>query len=106
MLIGAAAVPLVVALPTSGPTPQADLVTLERLAAEGKFVSATHELPPDVCTARRDIWLNGRPYHEPVAEIYAPGDESGWAVVFDDLDTGNTSLVKGNWSFRRKKSST
>ena len=103
-VIGAAAV---VALPvTAAPVPNlTPVVTLERLAAESKFASVELSLPIDVCTTEFRFTLNGKPYTEfMIKEIYAPGDDTGWAVIYtpirDDM-VHRTRVVYGNWGLHR-----
>lgn len=88
-------------------TPATDIVTLERLAAEGKFMSAKHQLPANWMTGNFAFTLNGVTLTNPelfFVEIYAPGNETGWAVVYKKRTKGEhwdgaTEVLHGNYEF-------
>ncbi len=74
------------ALVPLGPIPGlASLTTLEQLAAEGKYVSAANHLPLDWASAQWEFSLDGVVQDHikemMIQEVYAPGDDTGWAVV-------------------------
>ncbi len=114
MLKMTAAVPVLAIVPL-GPIP--DLTpakTLESLAAEGKYVSATHYLPLDVLSTKWEFSLNGvvqdnRYGGTLLQEVYAPGDHTGWAVVYVKVyksdgsrsNANHTKLIHGNWRIKR-----
>ncbi len=81
-------------------------VTLAKLAAEGKFASVPLGLPLDVQAVDWEILFEGEPTDYMPIEIYAPGDESGWAVVTvpaeDGSYCGQTELIRGRWELSRK----
>jgi len=116
VLTGAAATAAVVTLPMPslaipGLT---DVVTLTRLADEGKYAcSHLPSLPTNRLALDWKFFLDDELY-EPagsnqigqsfIKEIYAPGDDSGWAVVYVNkrVDgevryTTETMIVHGNW---------
>lgn len=79
-------------------------VTLEKLAAAGKFASMPLMLPQDVCTVDWRILLDGELLSCYVVEVYAPGNETGWAVVYKDTEAGRIGemeLIYGNWELIR-----
>lgn len=71
--------------------------TLARLAVEGTFVSVDLNLPDHVHTMNPGITLDGEPFKRFCAEVYAPGDESGYALVFPEDRNAGIELVKGNF---------
>lgn len=92
-----------------GPIPElADEVLLRELSGELKFMSANHQLPDDWCTGEFKFTFDG---HEitgaSIREIYAPGDETGWAVVYNLASEhgrshdGSVSIIRGNWHVER-----
>ena len=94
--------------PPAHPIPSLTPVeTLEKLAAEGRYASVLHDLPFNVSSPEWEwrFTLNGEPFGGSVAEIYAPGDDSGWATVYlnsVDKRTGkDLEVIHGNWSFER-----
>lgn len=88
-----------------------DVITLERLAAEGKFASSPLSIPANVHNADYAFWFNGvKQSNIFLTEIYAPGDESGWAIVYRPGENGDRlirdktgepilDVVQGNWRF-------
>ncbi len=80
-------------------------VTLAKLAAAGKFASVPLGLPLDVQTVDWEILFEGEPTKYIPIEIYAPGDESGWAVVYvpteDGSHCGQAELISGRWELSR-----
>lgn len=83
------------------------IVTLAKLAAEGKFVSIGHSLPVDLHQTEWLFTCDGKEY--PVVdlvEVYAPGDNTGWAVIYVKkhigIPLGKTEVVRGNWTIERK----
>lgn len=85
-------------LPIPALTP---IVTMESLCAQGKFVSASLKLPNDHLDCDWKFTLNGVE-HEDIAEVYAPGDDTGWAVVYAKCkDSVRKYYVHGNWSIQR-----
>ncbi len=79
--------------------------TLEKLGAAGIFASVPLSMPRDVQTVDWKILFEGEPtVHLPI-EVYAPGDESGWAVVTklaeDGTYCGQTELIRGRWELIR-----
>ncbi len=94
------------AIPIPDLTP---IVTLGQLAAEGKYANADLILPADIHSDEKD-WqfsLNGESLEKGVfiKEIYAPGDDTGWAVLYSkktgDNYTAATELVRGRWTMWR-----
>lgn len=93
-------------LPIVGTTP---VETLEKLAAEGKYANVDLAIPHDVLGTDLNVEMAGvdtRDY--PVLEVYAPGDDSGWAVVYDSPERKRnnrsyllTKIIHGNWSISR-----
>ena len=82
----------------------ASITTLEQLAAEGKFASSPLYLPEDVHSDDWKFWLNGKLFKGFIKEIYAPGDSTGWAVVWPREDKNRyleTELIRGNWTMKR-----
>ena len=46
--------------------------------------------------------------HTWIKEIYAPGDDTGWAILMKRMDDGKRNmyeadLVRGNWSIKRTR---
>lgn len=82
------------------------VVTLELLAAEGKFVSTHSGLPQDCQSADWLFTLDGVEYPGlSLTEVYAPGDSSGYAVSYIKKDgewTAETAVIRGNWAIERK----
>ncbi len=77
--------------------------TLAKLAARGMFASVLLNMPPDVCNGDITTYLNGVSTKHGVLEVYAPGDETGWAVVCKDGNhTGETELIYGVWTLHRE----
>lgn len=82
------------------------ITTLEKLAAEEKFVSVPLNLPVDWVATDWIFKNNGvEMSNSYLTEVYAPGDENGWAVVYvDDAEgghTGETMLIRGIWTIER-----
>lgn len=80
------------------------VVTLESLAAEGKFASVEKQLPIDIHASDFKFTLDGEAFDGFVAEIYAPGDDTGWAVVYEKHQSGQShkqKLVRGDWRFEK-----
>ena len=102
--LGAAALIAVPTVPIHG---LSDISTLERLTAEGKYFSSLHQLPEDVAAANLRITLDGRHMnHLGIKEVYCPGDDAGWAVVYKEPRQGNefgaeTEIIRGNWRVER-----
>ncbi len=114
MLKMTAAVPVLALVPLAPIPDLAPLKTLEQLTAEGKYISVLHGLPCDTATAEWEFHLNGTLVdHTEVflKEIYAPGDDTGWAVVYRPMhdkqgrptgrQVGETELIHGNWHIKR-----
>lgn len=86
--------------------PTTPVETLAMLAADGKFVSASLELPHDWMAADWKFTNDGADYDAlSLVEVYAPGDESGWAIAYVPQPngdcTGQTTLIRGNWTIER-----
>lgn len=105
-VIAATAVAVIPASFIPGLTP---VVTLGQLATEGKYANAELTIPGDIDDPTRE-WqfrLNGGLLEDGrfIKEIYAPGDHTGWAVLYikrtGDHHTGETELVRGRWTIRR-----
>ncbi len=84
----------------------ASIETLQSLAAEGKFVSATHCLPSDWIAAEWKFFYDGFPCEgKNLVEVFAPDNDYGWAVAYiknaDGEHTGETELIRGNWTIER-----
>ncbi len=79
--------------------------TLAKLSARGMFVSIPLGIPGDVHNANYKIYFNGLLTKRSVLECYAPGDDSGWAVVYkeavDGMHTGEIELIWGQWELTR-----
>ncbi len=111
-LAGTVGVGAVVMLPIGASIPSlTPIETLSSLAAEDKYASVVHGLPWDVNTAGFRFSFNDAPLPEKsyIEEIYAPGDESGWAIVIeyterteDKPSQRSTRLVHGNWKMWRE----
>ena len=107
-VVTTAAAATLVALPTAANIPGlTPAQTLVKLAAEGKFASSSLMLPSDVLSVGFEFTLNGEKMPDGfIKEIYAPGDETGWAVVYNEVTDnspfdGSTHIVRGDWRFRR-----
>lgn len=92
------------ALPIPGLT---QVETLVKLASEGKFLSAELQLPPDHHTTDFAFYLDGVEQTDDklfFKEIYAPGDGSGWAVIYNRSEPwdGGTRVVRGRWTVERR----
>jgi hypothetical protein len=70
--------------------------TLEELAEEGKYASIDHKLPPYLFRCDVNIFYGSTPVELVVREIYAPGDDTGWAVVHKK-GTKETQIIRGPW---------
>ena len=109
-LAGTVGVGVGIMLPTAAPIAGlAPISTLASLAAEDKYASVVHDLPWDQSTAGFRFSFNGEPLPEKsyIEEIYAPGDESGWAIMIHyDKTTKphvrSTELVRGKWKMWRE----
>ena len=81
--------------------------TLAKLAARGMFASVPLSMPQDIHTADIKILFEGEVSERSIIEVYAPGDETGWAVVYkpgvDGAHTGETELIWGQWLLVRGK---
>ncbi len=90
-----------------GPIPGlTDISTLEQLAAEGKFASSDLQLPQDLHSADFTFYLDDVKQEDGyIKEVYAPGDSSGWAVIYakSKPHTGETELIRGNWAFTKTR---
>lgn len=79
--------------------------TLAKLAARGLFASVPLNMPPDIHNVDWTILFEDEPCTKSIIEVYAPGDESGWAVCYkpsvDDVHTGETELIFGRWQLVR-----
>jgi len=74
-----------------------DVITLTKLAAEGKFFSVHHLLPEDVIGLDVKFLLDGEPVDSAfVTEAYCPGDETGWIVSYVEGKYVATELRRGN----------
>jgi hypothetical protein len=82
-------------------------VTLAKLAARGMFVSVPLNMPQDIHSVDWTILFDGEPTIKSIIEIYAPGDNTGWAVAYkpnvDGKHTGETELIFGQWQLVRGK---
>lgn len=80
--------------------------TLAKLAARGMFASVPLNMPPDIYSANLQILFEGEVTTKSILEVYAPGDESGWAVVYKSDEDGKfvaeTELVWGKWELVRE----
>ena len=94
VLKGAAAGAVVAIVPSVAIPGLAPVTTLERLAAEGKYISVMHDLPLDRHSRDYTFTLDGKrtPKGLFLYEIYAPGDSSGWAVVYIAVDSTGREL--------------
>lgn len=102
--VGVGAVAILPGAPIAGLAP---IETLASLAAQCKYISAVHMLPGDLHEADWRFSLNGEPLPEGTfcKEVYAPGDESGWAIVFrKPFRNGAVELIRGNWKIWRAES--
>lgn len=86
--------------------------TLTQLAAEGKYASSDHHLPADQMGCDFEWFLDGvrqgESEHFFVREIYAPGDQNGWAVLYvkqPGAERSEERVVHGNWTFTKTPSS-
>ena len=80
--------------------------TLAKLAARGMFASVPLSMPQDIHRADIKILFEGEVSERSIIEVYAPGDETGWAVVYkpgpnDGSFTGETELIWGQWKLVR-----
>ena len=84
--------------------------TLAKLAARGMFASVPLSMPPDIHSANIKTLFEGEVTEQSIIEVYAPGDETGWAVVYkprgDGMHTGETELIWGQWELKRGARST
>ena len=82
--------------------PTTPITTLNSLAAEGKFASADLQIPSNVSSWEDvEIFLDGVKHEGSIFEIYAPGDDTGWAVIYTKEDDKKFyDLIHGNWSFK------
>ncbi|KKL14100.1 hypothetical protein LCGC14_2519170 [marine sediment metagenome] len=80
-------------------------VTLAKFAASGMFASVLLMIPQDVHSADIKVHYEGVLTKRFVLEVYAPGDETGWAVVYkeavDGIHTGEVELILGKWELFR-----
>ncbi len=80
-------------------------VTLSKLAAEGKFASVPLGLPTDIKSVNWSILFEGSICALSILEIYAPGDETGWAVVYkppvEGMQCGEIEVIHGRWTLER-----
>ncbi len=74
------------------------VTTLARLAAEGKFASLDLNLPADQLYMNPNITLNGEPFTRFVTEVYAPGDNTGYALAYPYDRNAGVELIKGNFA--------
>ncbi len=81
-------------------------VTLAKLAARGMFASVPLCMPQDIHSANLKILFEGEVTERSIIEVYAPGDETGWAVAYKPseagLHTGETELIWGRWELVRE----
>ncbi len=79
--------------------------TLAKLAARGMFASVPLNMPQDIHSANLEIRFEGKVTERSIIEVYAPGDETGWAVMYKSseagLHTGETELIWGRWELVR-----
>ncbi len=79
--------------------------TLAKLAARGMFASVSLGMPQDIHSANIQILFDGEVTTKSIIEVYAPGDETGWAVAYvpskDGKHTGETELIWGKWELVR-----
>ncbi len=81
--------------------------TLAELAARGMFASVLLNMPSDIHNANLTICFKGIKTKRNVLECYAPGDETGWAVVYKNAEdivehTHETELIYGVWTLHRE----
>lgn len=101
-----------IAVRAAGFSPGGDdeIITLEKLAAEGKFCSSPLNIPANVHKVDYVFYLDGVKQNNIfLTEVYAPGDDTGWAVVYRGRgDKGHLlgedgepimDVVRGNWRF-------
>lgn len=74
------------------------IVTLARLAAEGKFASVDLMLPESLMLMNPNVTLNGEPFTRFITEIYAPGDETGYVLAYPYDRNAGIELIKGNFA--------
>ena len=68
-----------------------DIITLSKLAVEGKFVSSDLNLPSDSARYDWKFFINDKEF-ERVKEAYAPGNDYDGYVIFYVLDEETSSL--------------
>ncbi len=107
VLKGALAGAVVTVVPSHAIPGLTPIVTLERLAAEGKYLSVAHHLPHDHTQQDFTFFYNGKEIDKLryFIEMYAPGDDTGWAVLYgkDHSDRQyDLEVIRGNWSFTSK----
>ncbi len=109
LLKGALATAAVSAVPFAAIAGLTPVVTLGQLAADGKYANSETMLPEDIHDQDRH-WkfsLKGKPVSDRtfIKEIYAPGDDTGWAVLYVKTHggpyKGETELVRGRWKMWR-----
>lgn len=70
------------------------------------FASVPLNMPQDIHSANLVILFEGEVTERSIIEVYAPGDETGWAVVYkpsvDGKHTGETELIWGRWGLVRE----
>lgn len=75
--------------------------TLAKMAARGMFASVPLNMPPDISRGNLVVHFEGVVTEHSVIECYAPGDETGWAVVLkadaDGQHRGQVDLIWGKW---------
>ncbi len=80
--------------------------TLAKLAARGMFASVPLNMPQDIHSANLEIRFEGEVTERSIIEVYAPGDDTGWAVMYKPseagLHTGETELIWGKWELVRE----
>ncbi len=79
--------------------------TLAKLAARGMFASVPLGMPQDLHSINLQILFEGEVTTRSILEVYAPGDETGWAVAYmldgKGSPTGETELIWGKWELVR-----
>ena len=76
--------------------------TFEELAEEGKYASIDRKLPPYLFRCDVNIFYGSTPVELVVREIYAPGDDTGWAVV-SKKGSKETQIIRGPWQLVIKR---
>lgn len=81
-----------------------EITTLSKLAAESKFASSDLDMPDNHLLYDYEFFLDGEKQDVMLIEIYAPGDSTGWALVWEEVAPGkrDTKLVRGKWTMTRK----